>query len=505
MKIPKKLFVLEMANNHMGDVNHGIKIIEKFSQITKKYPFSFGFKLQYRNLNTFIHKDLRNRNDIKYIKRFNETRLKEQEFKKLIQKMREKKFIPICTPFDENSVDTIDRHNFDIIKIASCSFNDWLLIEKIAKSNKPIIASTAGAPLDKIEKVVNFFKNRNKNFVLMHCVAEYPTPNNRLNLSRLNFLINRFPDIRIGYSTHEDPNDSSILPLAIAMGASVFEKHVGFPTKEYPLNNYSSSPQQVEKWLNTAMDTYERCGKEKNIFSKNNNEINNLQSLQRGIFLKKSKKIGESINKEDIYLAFPPQKNQLTADKFSKYLKFFSKKKIYKDQPLLKSNCTIKDMRGKIWKIVKKTKKMLEKANQFLKGKYYFEISHHYGLEEFNKFGLVMLTIINRKYCKKLLVLFPGQTHPEQYHKKKRETFRILDGKIKLKLDGKQKQYSEGALITINPGVKHEFSSRRGSVIEEISTPLVKGDSFYSDKRIMNNLKRKTEITYYWDYDYWEN
>ena len=40
MKIPKKLFVLEMANNHMGDVKHGIKIIEKFSQITKKYPFS---------------------------------------------------------------------------------------------------------------------------------------------------------------------------------------------------------------------------------------------------------------------------------------------------------------------------------------------------------------------------------------------------------------------------------------------------------------------------------
>ena len=72
-------------------------------------------------------------------------------------------------------------------------------------------------------------------------------------------------------------------------------------------------------------------------------------------------------------------------------------------------------------------------------------------------------------------------------------------------MDGKQKQYSEGALITINPGVKHEFSSRRGSVIEEISTPLVKGDSYYSDKRIMNNLKRKTEITYYWDYDYWEN
>ena len=81
MKIPKKLFVLEMANNHMGNVNHGLKMIEEFAKITKKYPFNFGFKLQYRDLNTFIHKDLKKRNDIKYIKRFDETKISENDFK----------------------------------------------------------------------------------------------------------------------------------------------------------------------------------------------------------------------------------------------------------------------------------------------------------------------------------------------------------------------------------------------------------------------------------------
>ena len=45
MKIPKKFFVLEMANNHMGDVNHGLKIIDEFYKVTKKFPFKFGFKL----------------------------------------------------------------------------------------------------------------------------------------------------------------------------------------------------------------------------------------------------------------------------------------------------------------------------------------------------------------------------------------------------------------------------------------------------------------------------
>ena len=71
--------------------------------------------------------------------------------------------------------------------------------------------------------------------------------------------------------------------------------------------------------------------------------------------------------------------------------------------------------------------------DQFLLGKYDFEISHHYGLDKFNKFGLVMITVLNRDYCKKILVLFPGQKHPEQWHNVKEETFHILFGKINLK------------------------------------------------------------------------
>ncbi len=499
MKIPKKLFVLEMANNHMGDVNHGLRLIQQFYKITKKYPFKFGFKLQYRDLNTFIHKDLKNRKDIHYIKRFNDTKLSEKEFKQIIAQMRKCKFIPICTPFDENSVDKIEKHNFDIIKIASCSFSDWPLIEKIAKTKKPIIASTAGAKLEEIERVVNFFKNRNKNFALMHCVAEYPTPNNKLNLNRLKFIIKKFPDVQIGYSTHEDPGDSNILPLAISMGASIFEKHVGYPTKKYKLNAYSSTPQQVDKWLNNAKITYERCGDETNVFYKNKNELKSLQSLKRGIFLKKTINSGKIINKNEVYFAFPPQKNQLTTENFSKYTLFKTKKKIYKDKPLLKTNCSTKNIREKIESIVEQTKKILKKSNQFFKGQYDFEISHHYGLEKFYKFGLVMLTILNREYCKKILVVLPGQKHPEQWHKKKEETFHVLYGNINLKLNGVPRTCSPGSLITITPGVRHEFSSKGGSVIEEISTTHIKKDSFYTDKSIMKNLNRKTHITYHWD------
>jgi D-lyxose ketol-isomerase len=215
--------------------------------------------------------------------------------------------------------------------------------------------------------------------------------------------------------------------------------------------------------------------------------------------LKKTINAGQIINRSDVYFAFPPQKNQLTTDIFSKYSLFKAKKKILKDRPLLTTNCSVKNVREKIENIVKQTKKLLKKSNQLLRGKYDFEISHHYGLEKFYKFGLVMLTILNREYCKKVLILFPGQKHPEQWHKKKEETFHVLYGKINLKLNGSLKQYLPGSIITIKPGVRHEFSSNGGSVIEEISTTDMRKDSFYIDKRIMKNLNRKTQITYHWD------
>ena len=86
----------------------------------------------------------------------------------------------MVTPFDEDSVEKIINHNVDYIKIASCSFNDWPLLEKIASSNKKIVASCANANLETIKNVVSFFTNRNLSFRLQHCVGEYPTSDKNL-------------------------------------------------------------------------------------------------------------------------------------------------------------------------------------------------------------------------------------------------------------------------------------------------------------------------------------
>ena len=154
----------------------------------------------------FVHPDYRNRTDLKYIKRFSETRLEKGQFLEAEGgRRRALGFTTICTPFDEASVGLIEEHGFDVLKIASCSFLDWPLLERIAKTQKPLIASAAGVALEDIDKVVSFFEHREKDLTLLHCVAEYPTADNNLQLNQIDLLKERYKQLAIGYSTHEDP------------------------------------------------------------------------------------------------------------------------------------------------------------------------------------------------------------------------------------------------------------------------------------------------------------
>ena len=69
-----------MANNHQGDVNHGINIIKEMGKIAKKHNIKAAVKLQYRQLDSFIHPDFRNDTKAKHISRFLSTELKQDQF-----------------------------------------------------------------------------------------------------------------------------------------------------------------------------------------------------------------------------------------------------------------------------------------------------------------------------------------------------------------------------------------------------------------------------------------
>ena len=495
----KPLIILEMANNHSGDLSHGKKIIDTYSEICKNYnyQFDFVFKFQYRDLDTFIRKDMAGDFTIPLIKRFSETKLSKDEFKELISFCNLKNMGTMVTPFDENSVNTLVEHEVDFIKIASCSFGDWPLLEKIASSNKKVVASCAGANEEVVEQVVSFFQNRNIYLLLQHCVGEYPTPYENLNVAQVNYLKNKFPNIDIGFSSHEDPSSIDIAPLALALGARSFEKHVAVETKNIRKNKYSTSPEEFLNWIKQLSKSIEIMGESKFRYSPSSNESDSLRKLQRGVFAKKDLKVGDIISSDDIYFAFPPSENQLTANNLSKYKHYSLKEDISKDEPVFLERVNIENYRVKVLEIATKVVALLKESKITFPKFADLEISHHYGIEQFLKFGLTMITVVNREYCKKILILLPGQSHPEQYHKQKEETFHVLWGEGTIILNDESRKMNVGDVIIVEPETKHFFSTENGIVIEEISSTHIKEDSFYTDEEIHKNKNRKTYLTHW--------
>lgn len=491
----KPLFTFEMANNHQGSVEHGKKIIQEMKRVAQKYEddFDFAMKFQYRDLDTFIHPEYKERMDIKNVKRFQDTKLSQEQFLELKAEVEKQGMYTMCTAFDEKSVEHIKEQGYDCIKIASCSFTDWPLLEEIAKAGLPIIASGAGSSMQDVDRVVSFFGHRNIKLALMHCVAEYPTPDEHLEMNQITLYKNRYPNLHIGFSTHEDPEDMEPVKIAVAKGAEIFEKHVGVETDTIKLNGYSATPEQVDKWLAAAQKVYRMCGVSGRRYQPLEKEISDLAALQRGVFAKRDLQPGEKIDHDDMFFAFPSQPGQLLTNKVSKYASIvIGEKEIKKNQPLQLTDICIQDDTEYIQELVRKVMTILKKSNVVVPVDSTCQISHHYGLKEFEKTGVTMIDCINREYCKKILVMLPGQAHPMHLHKQKEETFMVLYGVLDVDCDGKKYQVTQGESLVVERGVNHSFSSETGCVFEEISTTHYKEDSYYDEQEEFANPRKTT-------------
>lgn len=488
------LFIFEMANNHQGDVQHGIRIIKEMGSLAKKHGIKAAVKLQYRQLDTFIHPDFRNDTKAKHISRFLSTELNPDQFLELVRAIKAEGMISMCTPFDEESVDLILNHEIEIIKIASCSADDWPLLEKIVKTNKPIIASTGGLSLLEIDNLVTFLGHRDSNFAVLHCVGIYPSPNDVLNLNFIGKIKQRFPDLTIGYSGHEAPDNLDVIKVAIAKGAEIFERHVGVPTETITLNGYSMNPTETDEWISAAKVAWQICGNVlKNVTKE---EGDSLLSLKRGVFAKRPILKGEELKPEDVFYAMPCSEGQTNSSQFGRIRARFIASKDYAPNEAIFETSAL-DQYYQIRSIIHEAKGLLSEAGIVLNKHAEIELSHHYGLDQFHKFGILIVNLVNREYCKKIIVVFPGQHHPEQHHLKKEETFHVMSGKLGVSLNGIDSTLEKGDIVTVERGVKHAFWSEKGAIIEEVSTTHYRNDSFYTDPKIneLDPMQRKTILT----------
>ena len=330
------LFVLEMTNNHLGDINRAYQIIEEYAPIVRFNNVRAAIKLQFRDLNSFIHQDFKDSN-VRQIQRSIETYISDEDYGKIVNYIKQHNMIPLSTPFDEKSVDLCQKLNLPIIKVASANANDWVLLNKVASTRKPVMVSLGGTPVNDIDALVKFFKNRNIPLAINHCVCTYPTKDEDLQLNQIDFLRERYPEVSIGFSTHESTNWSNSMLVSYAKGVRLWERHIDINSGGIEVAKYSSLPHQVDAWFKAYQKVKTICGasgQQKTVPLPS--EKNFLDNYIRGAYLKKSLKAGHILTEKDIYCAIPLQKGQISVREVALgYYGMKLKCDVKKNKPLL--------------------------------------------------------------------------------------------------------------------------------------------------------------------------
>lgn len=313
----ENLFVLEAANNHLGDMERGLRIIRDHGQVARYNNVKAAIKLQFRNPKEFVHPEFRGNTDLRYIKKTESTYLTKEQYARLIQEIRSVGAIPMATPFDEDSVDLCVEFNMPIIKIASSDMNDWPLINKIASTRRPVIVSSGGASEKDMDDLVTFFARRDILLAINHCVSLYPSEDSDLNLDQIDYFKTRYPDNVIGFSSHEYTDWSSSMLISYGKGVRTWERHIDIDYGGVEVSKYNSLPEQCDQWYKAFHKAQEMCGGNANsrrVISKKETEY--LDALVRGAYARRDINPGYVFTKDnftkDFYLSIPLRKAQLS-------------------------------------------------------------------------------------------------------------------------------------------------------------------------------------------------
>ena len=225
-----------------------------------------------------------------------------QMHKRIIEHCKKRKIIFLSTPYDEESVDMLEKFKIRAYKVASTDNTNIPLLRYIAKKGKPMFISTAMTNIREVKDAVNCVKKYiPTKFVLMQCTGNYPSKNLDSNLKVMLTYKKNFRCL-YGYSDH---TLDFINPVAAtALGASVYEKHFTLDRKlEGPDHRMSLLPSELKKTIEIIKKTKIALGNEDKqvLDSEKHNRVRLKKSLVTKSFIKK----GEKLNKNKVAIKRP--------------------------------------------------------------------------------------------------------------------------------------------------------------------------------------------------------
>src|SRR5919197_1096343 len=217
--------IAEIGHNHQGDVEHAKRLIDAAKECGAN-----AFKLQKRSNRALYTRDFYEQpydNELSFGRTYGEHRealeLGSDDYRELLRHAREAGLTLFATAFDCESADLLAELDMPAFKFASGDLTNTPLQRHVAAFGKPMLLSTGGATVADIERAVETILPINDQLCVLQCTAAYPASVEDLNLNVITTLRERFPQLVIGLSDHQ--NGIAMAVVAYMLGARVIEKH----------------------------------------------------------------------------------------------------------------------------------------------------------------------------------------------------------------------------------------------------------------------------------------
>ena len=297
-----RYIIAEAGINHNGSIQTAKELID-----LAKDAGADAVKFQKRELEeTYIEEVVEDpaiaEMGVEYtVSNLKEVVLSDQQFRKLAKYARSQGIDFLCSPWDESSVDFLETINMPVYKVGSPDLTNFVLLEKIVETGKPIIVSTGMSDEKEIERTVDFLEENNADFAILHCRSTYPAPFHNLNLNFMEKMMDKY-DVPIGYSGHE--RGIAISEAAATMGASIIERHFTLDrTMEGPDHSASLEPAGLNKLVRDIRNIEESMGSASKYMTRG--EYNNRVSLAKSLVAANDIEKGKKIAREDLTAKSP--------------------------------------------------------------------------------------------------------------------------------------------------------------------------------------------------------
>jgi N,N'-diacetyllegionaminate synthase len=245
----RTLVIAEIGVNHDGSVRRALELVELAAACGAD-----AVKLQLFSASTLMHASSQfatyqedrvdDADPVAMLRRYE---LSPSDVREVVAAILKRGLLPIATPFSPSDVDVVSELHLPAVKVASPDLVNRPLLERVARLNVPLIASTGAATMDEIETTCGWLRGWRSAFALLHCVSSYPTPADQANLCWIGEMSARF-EVPVGFSDHT--TETMAGALAVAAGATIIEKHLTYNRKaKGPDHSASADPEQFAAYV----------------------------------------------------------------------------------------------------------------------------------------------------------------------------------------------------------------------------------------------------------------